>query len=72
MSLRSAVRKIAGRIRPAVRISVRQRHIPHAQRIEIPQQTGIVFHRMAAFNSDQRRDFPLPVRGFDSCRRGRK
>ena len=27
---------------------------------------------MAAFNSDQRRDFPLPVRGLNSRRRGRK
>src|SRR6185437_2741113 len=63
---------IARGVRPIVRIRMREGHVPHSQRIVVAQKAEIVFNRMAALYTDQRRDLVALVRCNDLIRRGAK
>ena len=45
---------VAGRIGPLIGIRPGQRHIAHAQPVEIAQQTDVILNRVAALDSQQR------------------
>ncbi len=53
---------IARAVGPAIRIAPRQRHVAHAQRVELPQQGQRVLNRMPALDAHQRRQLVIAVR----------
>ena len=60
---------VARRIRPAIRIRPRQRHIPHAQPVVVAQQPQRALDRVPALNPHQRRQLVFPMSPLDILRR---
>jgi hypothetical protein len=70
--LHTGLRRIARRIRPAIRIGVGESHVARTERIILAQQAQVVFNRVPAFDPDQRRDLAPLARVFDLARGARK